>query len=326
MAWKPWILSFLVIASGTVSTQAQVPDPGLSWRHVGAAGNQPFVGNTPLSGRGAVAHEFSITDTEITNTQWAEFCNAYAPFYQGDPYSPYLTGQGVFLDNSVTPAVYRPFETLEQAPAGVTWRIAAHFANWMHNDCAISAQAFVNGAYDTSTFGGTFGAWTDQRNHNPGARFWLPTVDEWMKAAYYDPHRFGTGQGGWWEYPDSSDTPLVPGPPGQGETNAGYMQWGFPNGSVAVGQYPQTRSPWGLMDLSGGLREMTEGPEWRVMGSDIDTFTGVLFIEDRIGESLAFGPTTFMAGFRLVSAIPAPGSVGLLFIAALWRRNRRCGA
>ena len=42
---------------------------------------------------------------------------------------------------------------------------------------------------------------------------WIPTQDEWMKAAHYDPNRYGAGQGGWWLYSHRSDVAPVPGVP-----------------------------------------------------------------------------------------------------------------
>ena len=86
-------------------------------------------------------------------------------------------------------------------------------------------------------------------------------MDEWVKAGYYDPDRFGEGEGGWWDFPDSSDTQLIPGRPELGgQTNAGSdTEW--PSGQARpheVGLYPGTQSPWGLLDVSGGASEWTE--------------------------------------------------------------------
>ena len=37
----------------------------------------------------------------------------------------------------------------------------------------------------------------------PGAKVFIPTENEWYKAAYYDPAKGGTG--GYWAYPTRSD-------------------------------------------------------------------------------------------------------------------------
>lgn len=38
------------------------------------------------------------------------------------------------------------------------------------------------------------------------ARYWIPTENEWYKAAYYDPAKGGVGVPGYWTYPTRSDT------------------------------------------------------------------------------------------------------------------------
>jgi formylglycine-generating enzyme required for sulfatase activity len=38
------------------------------------------------------------------------------------------------------------------------------------------------------------------------ARYWIPTENEWYKAAYYDPAKSGVGSPGYWAYPTRSDT------------------------------------------------------------------------------------------------------------------------
>jgi formylglycine-generating enzyme required for sulfatase activity len=38
------------------------------------------------------------------------------------------------------------------------------------------------------------------------ARYWIPTENEWYKAAYYDPAKGGVGVPGYWAYPTRSDT------------------------------------------------------------------------------------------------------------------------
>ena len=118
-----------------------------------------------------------------------------------------------------------------------------------------SLSAIANVAYDTSTFGiDANGNWTDQLTHNPNARYWIPTLDEWMKAVHYDPNRSGPGQGGYWMYPNSSDTSPIYGPPGTGQANAGFTLPGNAQYDILLGLPIRDRSPWGLLDTAGGTR------------------------------------------------------------------------
>ncbi len=98
---------------------------------------------------------------------------------------------------------------------GISWRDAAMFVNWLNNGKQAALDSLMHGAYDVNTFGtNPDGTFTDQLTHSPGARFWIPTFDELLKSFHYDPNKFGQGQGGWWQQPNGTDTPLISGPPG----------------------------------------------------------------------------------------------------------------
>ena len=143
-------------------------------------------------------------------------------------------------------------------PVGdISWRMAAIYCNWLHNGKATNREAFLNGACDVSTFGYIGNIFTDQLTHNANARYWIPTWDEWLKAAHYDPDKNGEGQGGWWLYSNGTDTPMVGGPPGVGQGNFGFPVSQGAN-LIPLGAYPQTQSPWGLLDVAGGTLEWTE--------------------------------------------------------------------
>src|SRR5436190_24130587 len=70
--------------------------------------------------------------------------------------------------------------------------------------------------------------------------------------------RFGTGQGRWWPYKTKSDEGGVSGPPGTGTTSSGYTTTDFGQWDIALASYPDSVSPWGLLDTSGGTGEWTE--------------------------------------------------------------------
>ncbi len=55
---------------------------------------------------------------------------------------------------------------------------AMRFTNWLHNG---------QGSGDTESGAYTIGSGTDEvRSAN--AKYWIPSEDEWYKAAYYDPN------------------------------------------------------------------------------------------------------------------------------------------
>jgi hypothetical protein len=295
-----------------------VPDYGFDWVTIGAPGNRDTipseVPSLPDRQIGGVAYEYRLTRTEVTVGQWFEFAQAYVRWHPEAADNSELTGFfiGVHFDGTLF-----TFPSLISAPNVQSWRMAARFCNWLHNGKADNPAAFESGAYDAATFTeNPDGTQNDQREHSPGALFWIPTHDEWVKGAFYDPNRYGEGQGGYWRYPNTSNTVPVSGlPENGGETNAG-MGMPFERYPMPVGSYPDVQSPWGLLDVSGGETEWTEsifGTELSrnrvLLGSRYGSTT--YFLSDRPDAVTGTDPR-FLDGLRLASAVPAPGSALLL--------------
>ncbi|MCC7389124.1 MAG: SUMF1/EgtB/PvdO family nonheme iron enzyme [Phycisphaerales bacterium] len=319
-------------ASGQVSS--------IVWHGVGDPGNAPWQDddypNLKFNGRGAVDHRYRMSETELTVSQWVEFVQAYGP-YADDPSDPRLTSDYVMGSYDGDEPVYWAKPGYENLPASMSWRYAARFCNWMHNGQVNEAWAFESGAYDTSTFTSNDGPpfLNDQDTRSPGARYWIPSMDEWMKAAYYDPNRFGEGEGGWWEQPARRNEWLISGRPEDGgETNAGTKEvWGFGSHTDA-GQYPDIRSPWGLLDMSGGLREYTE--EWTGDDHHNRHTKGSSFYDsswqhgnmDWVGSELwrAYPDGYGTDGLRVAASVPGPSGLVLgiaVGILAMPSRGRR---
>ncbi len=258
----------VLLASSAAAGGVKPPDYDFDWAVIGDPANEPYPGGLGgvNAGRGSVVHAYRIARTEVAGAQWLEFLNAYAPFVEDvqSPVSPHLTGSFIVMRRDPStglPTYELSDERFGGYPVNMSWHNAARYCNWLHNEKALTRDAFEGGAYDASTFvrapgeKGRPGPWLSQAERSPGARFFIPDLDEWLKAVYYDPDRFGPSGPGYWMYPNSSDTPPVIGPPGTGgETNAG-LGFEYP---LDVGQYPQTTSPWGLLDASGGLSEYLE--------------------------------------------------------------------
>ena len=273
---------------------------------------------------GSVAYNYRIARTEITATQWLDFVDAYAPYWHGSPSDPSFTSWWIYP----SPLGYFIQPGFEQCPVEMSWRMAARYCNWLTNAKRPEQWAFESGAYDTSTFtSNPDGSLNDQLTHSPGALFWLPTRDEWTKAAYYDPNRNGPGQGGYWRFPDMSDDPLISGLPGAGgQTNAGLT---FPSEPPAwpVGSYPNVQSPWGLLDVSGGVSEWTEdcwiSPDNRYL---LGTRMRDSIWNDRIDWwGYSCSPTAPLAGIRIASVVSEPSVMASAAIAGViaFRGRRR---
>lgn len=278
---------------------------------------------------GAVNHDFGIMRTNVTNAEWIEFVRAYGPYWTGSPGAFALTGPEIFYTGTVGGVPqYAIGQGAERHSAEAGWRTMARFCNWLHNGKVSAPWAFENGAYDTSTFGevvvGGITMLTDQFTHHPDARYWIPTVHEYTKAAHWDPDKFGPGQGGYWLMPDGGDERLVAGPPGVGEAAGDWWQgeWGRPD----VEMYPDTQSPWGMRDVSSTVPQFTEGlisPSVGVQRLDMGSRAGstFYFASDQLGNLSGTIPSS-IRGVRIATTIPSPASVAVLVVGVLVMNRR----
>ncbi len=347
-----WARTILVLPAllAAAHTAAADVDPlsGIDFVRITHPGNAPWAGNgTPNDraiGRGGVNYEYSIGRFEVTTSQWVQFFNAAydRPQSQWLPHLAAPSDWGAVATTPTTPGGRRWVVPAgnEMMPTGnISWRMAAMYCNWLHNDKGTAREAFLNGAYDVSTFGYVGNIFTDQAAHHPDARYWIPTWDEWLKAAHFDPHKNGPDQGGWWLYPNGGDAPLVYGPPGvlvnglPTQANAGWFPYeGYDPMRVPLGAYANEMSPWGLFDVAGGTAEWTESVLQGPSGIRFRFIDGSAWVagspaSDRVTASSTDFPSfsTFDYGFRIASSVPTPSSVTLILIAAAFcgRRTRR---
>jgi VCBS repeat-containing protein len=219
-----------------------------------AAVTVPFVavgdpGNPrDTSGHGSVGYAYRISATEITRSQYATFLNAVATVNASGLYVP-----GMGITQSGLSGYYTYSAADGNKPlAFVDWYTALRFVNWLHNGQPVGLPGpgtTEDGAY---TFSGPFSA----GGRNAGARFFLPSEDEWFKAAYYQ----GGPDGDYTLYPTRSDSlPAASLPPGSGNS-ANYANVAAA-GPTAVGAYAASRSFYGTFDQAGNLWEWIETPD-----------------------------------------------------------------
>lgn len=318
-------LSERAVASGAVISVEQ----GIEFVTVGAPGNAGYAGGLfgNNAGAGAVNEAFRIARTQVTNAQIVEFANAYLPHIIARGENPrdqlgILGSRFIGFDQQQQRYVTSP--QAAQFPAMVSWRIAARYCNWLCNDRRTDLAAFETGAYDTSTFnsGPPFGVFTDQLTHNTSARFFLPTRDQWVKAAFYDPNRNGPGVGGYWQYPHSSDVAPIYGFPWEGgESIAGREDIPLFSWVQPVASYVNTQSPWGLFDLTGSGRDWNEDASTDLLSrifsgswyrDAVPWFTDSLYYNAQGGVSISNEGVNY--GFRVAAVIPSPGSGGVVMV------------
>lgn len=210
------ILMSLVIMSGTARLAATIVF--IETVPVGDTNNVA----DPLTGYGAVQDDYRIGRTEVTATQYCAFLNAVAKY--SDPYSLYNPQMGADANVASIQQTYNAtnkcylFKTIKGADdfpiAYVSWSSAARFCNWLHNDQPEGNEGpdtTERGAYNLDGFmGGVITATKD-------AIWFLPSEDQWYKAAYY---KGGGMNAGYWIYPTQNNTAPDNSMSGSGANNA----------------------------------------------------------------------------------------------------------
>jgi formylglycine-generating enzyme required for sulfatase activity len=300
-----------------------IGDPGNAAQSAANRTHSEFGGD----GRGSVSYTYRMSRNETTIAQYAEFLNAKAAT---DPYGLYNTNMasnaniaGIQRSGTAGSYTYSVVGSGERPITYVSWFDAARFSNWMHNGQGNGDTE--NGAYLIS---GSIAY------INSGATVYLPTIEEWYKAAYYDPTHMN-GAGGYWLHANQSDSmtnnsALVAGAANYRDGDYAVTQSvsysASQNYLTDVGSYGvDSRNYYGINDMAGNVWEWQHGannPTF-LRGGSWNTFETLL----RSSEYFFITDNAFLEtsdfGFRL-AAIPEPSSALLtvLSAAALLRRRR----
>jgi formylglycine-generating enzyme required for sulfatase activity len=244
------------------------PQTGLDMRLIDAAGN---IGDSSAAGLGAVGDAFRMGTFEVTNTEYVAFLEAVAVDDTHALYDELMSDSdrgGILRGGAPGSWTYSLKTDFADKPAnGFDWYSAARFCNWLHNGQPSGAQGPLtteDGVYDMSLPGGQIG-------RKVGATWFIPTMDEWHKAAYYDPFDPGADASGsldYWRYPTRSDSlPIKASADASGDvTNPGFnvansdkgADWNGENGNVTTVGGCNAPSPWGTFDMGGNVNEITE--------------------------------------------------------------------
>ena len=192
-----WLAALACLPFGSVANAGII-----DWVPVGDAGN---TADTAPSGYGAVANSFQIMKYVFTNQLYAEFLNS-VDANGTNPNSVYNTNMGSnarggisFTSGAASGSKYAVRSNMGDKPVNyVSWFDAARVSNWYQNG-ATSSSSTETGAY-TLIGGQTSG---NAPAVNTGATFYIPTEDQWYKAAYY---RGGGTDAGYWDYATQSNS------------------------------------------------------------------------------------------------------------------------
>lgn len=304
------LVAFALIAGGLIHRSALADTFGsgantfeIEFVAIGQPGNPPDTTDRPVTD-GAVPYEYRIGKYEISE-QMIDKANA-------------LGGLGITKDTRGP----------DKPATSVSWFEAAQFVNWLNTSTGSVPAYKFDGA-------GTFQLWlpTDA-GYNPAnlyrnrlARYFLPSLDEWHKAAYYDPL-----SGVYYDYPTGSDS--VPDGidfVGDSSFEAVFDDGAFnpePNVVMNVGLL----SGYGSAGQGGNVTEWIETAFDRVNdrvteqrreqgGPWVGIYTGLAAWNGRVGIAPHFESPQI--GFRIAGVIPEPPSCALVAITVLLSLNSR---
>lgn len=175
---------------------------------VGNPGNEPDANQ-----RGTVGRTYKIAAKPVTNEQYARFLNAVAYQDTHGLYQDAMSGprSGITRSQSGQGYTYSTKENYQNKPVvWVNWFDCARYCNWLANGTPTGTQSPSTTEDGTYTLNGTP---TTRNATNPNTGnpplYYIPTENEWYKAAYHSPNKNGTGPG-YWKYATQSDTQPTP--------------------------------------------------------------------------------------------------------------------
>jgi formylglycine-generating enzyme required for sulfatase activity len=160
---------------------------------------------------GSVSYTYQIKKYLITNNEYVEFLNAVA--ISSNSLSLWVSQMGDIAQrggisrSGISGSYsYAALANMGDKPVNfINWFCVARYVNWLSNGKPTgvpSNSTTEDGVYSLSGF---IIQGTSKPSKNNSNSYWIPTENEWYKAAYYDPNKGGTGAG-YWTYSTKSDS------------------------------------------------------------------------------------------------------------------------
>ena len=297
---------------------------------VGDAGNA-----ADSTGFGAVAYEYRIGTTEVTNSQYVEFLNAKATANNLlGLFNPNMASSvygGILQSGPFGSHTYSVKSGMGNKPVNfVCFMDAARFANWLSNGQG-------NGSTETGAY--TIIANSPLVTRNAGALWFVPSRDEWIKAGYYQPANSGGDVDDYWLYPTrSNDAPIEASvaDPSFDIANPGFNVVNYNNNiqflTSAGTAGPLSTSYYGTYDQGGNVAEYTDSlappnPGDRyTSNSSFGAGADYMWTTKLVARGSLASEEARSLGFR-VATIPEPSTIalaaiGFLGLATIAQRRR----
>jgi len=259
--------------------------------------------NVAALGGGSVGYSFEIASTEVTNAQYATFLNSVARV--ADTNALWNASMQITRSGSAGSFNYAPTGSNANRPVQfVSFRDTFRFANWLQNGMPNTGSqtpgTTENGTYDMSL---------SLPTRQVGARYWIPSVNEWYKAAFFNPTL--NGSGGYTLFPVNSNSMVASTPSGT-SISANFNN--VVGTTTAVGAYTSAMSFYGVFDMAGNLAERLDTPTGATYFSQQSSYVGVnsSAASNQSGAftSASLNGENATTGFR-IAAVPEPSTVVL---------------
>ena len=309
-----WLAALACLPFGSIAS-----GEAIQWVTVGDPGNAADTTN-----RGAVSDSFQIMKYEFTNQQYTDFLNS-VDAGGNNPNSVYHVDMGndirggiSFTSGAASGSKYAVKSNMGDKPVNyVSWFDAARVSNWLMNG-ATSSSSTETGAY-TLVGGQTTGIAPAVNN---GATFYIPTEDQWYKAAYY---KGGGTNSGYWDYATRSDTAPTAvtadttgiGSAGSTGNFANYLDdanWNDRGGNVTTVGTNGVSSAYGAFDMNGNITEWNDltglvaGERRGLRGGFWGSFSENS-LRSSFNQDTPASDENDVYGFRLASPASSPSAV-----------------
>ncbi len=257
----------------------------------------------PTSGYGVVDYGYRMGTYEITNDQFTKFKAEYGAV-TGTPSTaynanPYWTGSNVPTNN-------------------VSWYEAAQFVNWLNVSTGHQAAYNFTGTQGTGDYAlATWSleqAWEGENLYrNKDAHYFLPSEDEWVKAAYWNGSSIQT-------YATANGSAPQAGVDSNYNNAVGHP-WNVGSGTEELnGTYDMMGNVWEWMESPYSDENYGVGSSRGLRGGSFGYFDYNLASSGRDGTDPTY--ENLILGFR-VASVPEPSSLLIISAAGLFLRRRK---
>lgn len=281
------LFSALLLTGASADTVRGISIDFVTIGHAGNAADTRTM-RDGTSGYGAVGYEYRIGKYEITNAQWNSFTTA-----AGAPTGTPATG----YDQTAT------YTGAQQPTNMVSWLEALQFCNYLTSgDKSKGVYQFGGSNANPGSYLGTN---RQAAQATYGLVYFLPTENEWHKAAYYKPN--GTGYSVF-----ANGTSSIP----YADNGWNYIDGAYSaHWNVGTGIIEQN----GTFDMMGNAWEMVETVAGCLRGGSYGDDYADLAYSSRV--TYAADSEFASAGFR-IATVPEPTTLLMLGIGGLILRRR----